>query len=47
MVLSWDKSVYGHVQCIISVALTALDAAALVERGWSKVNYLKGLSIQE
>ena len=42
MVLSWDKSVYGDVPCIISVALTALDATAVVERGSSKVNYLKG-----
>ena len=43
MVLNWDKYVYGDVQCVISVALTALDATAVVERGWSKVNYLKGL----
>ena len=33
MVLSWDKSVYGDVQCVIFVALTALDATALVESG--------------
>ena len=47
MVLRWDKFVYGPVQCIISIALTALDATAVVERVWSKVNYLKDLSIQE
>ena len=47
MVLSWGKLVYGHVHCIIFVALTALDASAMVDRGWSKVNYLKGLSIQD
>ena len=29
---------------LISVSLTSLDATAVVERGWSSVNYLKGLN---
>ena len=40
----WDRAAYVHAHCVISVSLTSLDATVVVERGWSTVNYLKGLN---
>ena len=40
----WDRAAYAHAQCVISVSPTSLDATAVVEQGWSTVNYLEGLN---
>ena len=41
----WDKLAYAYAECVISVSFTSLDATAVVEWGWSTVNYLKALNV--
>ena len=42
-VLGWCKASFGEVQTIIEVSLCSMDCTAVIEGGWSQVNFLKGI----